>query len=50
MQSLNLHNEKMKVNVSASALMEEWAKNNKNPTDKECNFYKSARVVPSPWD
>ena len=47
-----LRDESMILGVSPSAVIKEWAKNNKNilSDDVECNFYESAEDVPDPRD
>ena len=42
--------EVIKLFVSPSGLVEEWAKEIKNKSDIECNFYESAEDVPDPHD
>ena len=38
----------MKLDVSPSALVEEWAKEIQNKSDIECSFYESSEDVPDP--
>lgn len=50
MRLFDLRDEIMKLDVSPSALVEEWAKDIRDKTDIECSFYESAEDVPDPRD
>ena len=48
MQLFDLRDEVMKLDVSPSALVEEWAKEIQNKSDIKCSFYESSEDVPDP--
>ena len=48
MRLFDLRDEVMKLDVSPSALVEEWAKEIQNKSDIECSFYESSEDVPDP--
>ena len=48
MRLFDLRDEVMKLDVSPSALVEEWAKEIQNKSDIECGFYESSEDVPDP--
>ena len=45
-----MRDEVIKLDISPSALVEEWAKEVKDKSDIECSFYESAEDVPDPRD
>lgn len=50
MRLFDLRDEVIRLDVSPSALVEEWAKDIRDKSDIECNFYESAEDVPDPRD
>ena len=48
MRLFDLRDEVMKLDMSPSALVEEWAKEIQNKSDIECSFYESSEDVPDP--
>ncbi|ELT95234.1 hypothetical protein CAPTEDRAFT_65842, partial [Capitella teleta] len=50
MRLFDLRDEVMRMHVSPSALVEQWAKEIRDKWDIECNFYESAEDVPDPRD
>ena len=50
MRLFDLREEVMKLDVSSSALVEEWAKEIQNKYDIECSFYESSEDVNDPSD
>ena len=50
MRLFDLRDEVMRLDVSPSALVEEWAKDIRDKSDIECSFYESAEDVPDPRD
>ena len=50
MRLFDLREGVMRLDVSPSALAEEWAKEIKDKSDIECSFYESAEDVPDPRD
>ena len=50
MRLFDARDEIIKLDISPSAFVEEWAKDIKNKSDIECSFYESADDVPDPRD
>ena len=50
MRLFEMRDEVIKLDISPSALVEEWAKEVKDKSDIECSFYESAEDVPDPRD
>ncbi|ELT91025.1 hypothetical protein CAPTEDRAFT_186306 [Capitella teleta] len=50
MRLFDLRDEVMRLDVSPSALVEEWSKDVKDKVDVQCSFYETAADVPDPRD
>ena len=50
MRLFDFRDEIIKLDLSPSAIVEEWAKEIKNKSEIECSFYESSGDVPDPRD